>query len=724
MKSNYSESKTLAPMRRGATARIGLLLASSIALPLQQAWAASPAVTDSDDHGPVVEVKAALPGALQRGLATGSRLGLSAMETPASVESISRTQLVDRGDTRVIDAISKAAGLNVFPHPGNGGAAVAARGFTDLASVTQLYDGVKPYGAGALTFPFDTWSVDSIEVLRGPASVIYGEGAIGGVINVIPKKPGQTPVRNEIQLGLGSENTRRFAFGSGGAVAPHWSYRLDASANRSDNWVDRGQSSDTTVSGALRYDVSPALHVTLSHAQGNQRPMRYFGVPLINGQFSPATFNKNYNVADSLIQYRDSLTSLAMEWQAAPGLEVSSSIYRIKSRRHWRDAETYQWQAASGLVGRSGYTEILHGLEQVGSTTSFKRDSQLFGLANTFSGGVEVNRTTFQHTNNAPYSGSSTVDLDNSQPGLFLTADATLPKYRVNAHQYALFIEDHVKLNGQWSLIGGLRYDHDDVSRRDVIHPAASFDKTFSNLGYRLGTVFDISAHSALYGQYSVASDPLGPLLFTNASRAAFDLARGKQIEVGFKQAFWDKQGDWTVSAYRIVKNHLLTRDPGNINQSIQVGQQSSRGLEATFSVAPNADWKLEGNAALVRARYDDFAEASAGQLLSRDGNTPTDVPKRTANLFAHYRLASNWTAIASLHHVGQRNADIANTLKMPSYSTTDLALRWQLAAATSLTLRGYNVFNQRYAETAYYNQTQWLLGADRRAELQLNHRF
>jgi len=80
--------------------------------------------------------------------------------------------------------------------------------------------------------------------------------------------------------------------------------------------------------------------------------------------------------------------------------------------------------------------------------------------------------------------------------------------------------------------------------------------------------------------------------------------------------------------------------------------------------------------------------------------------------------------ASAVLHHVEERSADIANTLEMPSYTTTDLALRWQLDKATTLTARGYNIFDKRYAQTAYYNQTQWLLGADRRAELILNHSF
>lgn len=696
-----------------------VFLLSAMSLAIHAAWA-----EDDPASLPQVEVKASAAPPLERTAGTGSHLGLSALETPASVETISRAQLVERGDARVMDAVSRAAGLSVFPHPGNGGSAVAARGLTDLNSVTQLYDGVKSYGAGALTFPFDTWSIESIEVLRGPSSVIYGEGAIGGVVNVIPKKPTRGAIQQELQVGVGTENTGRLAYGSGGALDERWSYRIDASANRSDNWVQRGDSRDATFSGALRLDVAPDLNLTLTHAQSDQKPMRYFGTPLINGALAPATYGTNYNVADAYIHYQDQLTTAGLHWKPQAGVSVDSTLYHIKSRRHWRNVETYDWLSSFDKVQRSDYTEILHRQEQTGNTTTASVDGALFGLQNTVAAGLEFNNTTFRHTNNAGYSGTSLVDIGNTDSGYFFNLDGTAPKYRVHARQYAVFIEDKLKLTERLSLVGGLRYDHDDIERRDLLKPSASFDKTFNNVGYRLGAVYALAPRTSVYGQYSVASDPLGALLFTNATRAAFDLARGKQIEVGVKRSLWDEQADVTLSAYRIVKNKLLTRDPANINQSIQVGQQSSRGIEATLGWAPATDWRLEGNLALVRARYDDFAESSGGVLLSRAGNTPTDVPERQANLFASYRFAPQWSANASLHYVGERYADIANTLRMPAYSTTDLALRWDATDRTALTLRGTNVFDKRYAQTAYYNSTQWLLGADRRIELQLHYSF
>ena len=115
--------------------------------------------------------------------------------------------------------VTHATGITGSPGPGNGDTAMAARGFSGHGLVMQLFDGTRLYaGAGTVTFPFDTWSIDRIEVLRGAASVIYGEGAIGGVINVVPKKPMQAPIRKEALLTLGSDATRQVAFGSGGVI--------------------------------------------------------------------------------------------------------------------------------------------------------------------------------------------------------------------------------------------------------------------------------------------------------------------------------------------------------------------------------------------------------------------------------------------------------------------------------------------------------------------------
>lgn len=672
---------------------------------------------------PATQVQADIVKPLDEPVQTGSRLGLSIKETPASVEVIDRQQLMERGDANIVDAVSRATGINASPHPGNGGSELGARGFVGSASVTQLYDGVRPYGAIGVTFPFDTWSVERIEVLRGPASVIYGEGAIGGVVNIVPKKPEQMPIENEIQLGIGTEKTGRAAFGSGGAITDKLSYRFDASANSSNNWVDRGNSHNASFSAAIKYDFTPRFSVTATLAEGNQHPMQYFGVPLVNGRLDPATYHKNYNVGDSLITFRDSWATLGATWRPIDNLTITSALYRMKSKRHWKDAEYYNDVPSIGLVQRSSYTEILHDQEQIGNVTTATLKGQLFGMENAVSAGFEFNHTTFQHTNNSPYSGTSLVDLYNPDPGNFVNVAGTVPKYRSQANQYAFFAENRLKVTSRWSVIGGVRYDHASINRGDLITGTA-FSKDLSYTGWRVGTVYDVTANTSVYGQYSVAADPITSLLSLTPAKAKFDLATGKQIEFGVKQDWLDGRVDGTLSVYRIVKDNLLTVDPLNPSLSLQVGQQSSRGVELTVGAQLSRDVRLDANGTWLRAKYDQFDESVGGVSVSRAGNIPVNVPQQMANLWLSWRFAQAWTASGGLKYVGKRYADTANTLTLPSYTTVDLALAWKPRRDFTLTGRVYNVFNRHYVQTAYYNNTQWLLGNDRRAELVMSYLF
>ncbi len=152
---------------------------------------------------------------LKQTTTTGSRLGLTPMQTPANIEIISGQTIQERGDLTVHDAVVRASGITSNPTPGNGSTSLVSRGFAGHSSVMQLVDGTRLFiVAGTTTYPFDTWSIDHIEVLHGAASVLFGEGAIGGVVNVVPKKPEQKPIKNEARLTVGVDDNYRAAFSS------------------------------------------------------------------------------------------------------------------------------------------------------------------------------------------------------------------------------------------------------------------------------------------------------------------------------------------------------------------------------------------------------------------------------------------------------------------------------------------------------------------------------
>ena len=172
--------------------------------------------------------------------ATGSRLALTLLETPATVDIIDGDAIRARVETNVLDAVTRSAGFTNESNPGNGNSSIAARGFDGQGSVTKLYDGTNYFtAAGTITFPFDTWGVERIEVLKGPSSVLYGEGGIGGAINVIPRRP-QRERSGDVRVIMGENDTAFVGLDYTGGIGESAAYLVDYSNSQSDNWVRSG----------------------------------------------------------------------------------------------------------------------------------------------------------------------------------------------------------------------------------------------------------------------------------------------------------------------------------------------------------------------------------------------------------------------------------------------------------------------------------------------------
>src|SRR5690606_30212390 len=127
-------------------------------------------------------------------------------------------------------AVTRAPGVSNSSNPGNAGSAYSMRGFSGATSVLQLYDGVRLYPVSdSISFPTDPWNIERVEVLGGPASVLYGHGALGGAINVVPKSPNMQRFGFQGEAGYGSQDTWHVAGGVGGPIGPSLGIRADAS---------------------------------------------------------------------------------------------------------------------------------------------------------------------------------------------------------------------------------------------------------------------------------------------------------------------------------------------------------------------------------------------------------------------------------------------------------------------------------------------------------------
>ncbi|HWU34689.1 MAG TPA: TonB-dependent receptor [Methylovorus sp.] len=650
---------------------------------------------------------------LKQPLSTASRLGLTPLETPASVEAVDADTLRRRGDVSIREAVSRTTGVSDISNLGVGNA-FSVRGFSGNDSIGQAEDGVRLLtAAGTITFPSDTWGYERIEVLRGPASVLFGTGTVGGIINSIRKAPSRE-ASVEALTGWGSRGEYRAGIGGTGAVGETGAFRIDASATGGNGYVDRGEHQSRKLMSGLQ--LLPADHVkldfTFDHSEDS--PTTYTGIPLRDGRIDSSLRKQNYNVHDSAMDFADDRLRAKLEWDISDTLKLSNLSYWFNSRRHWRNLEYYALDSAANTVERSGYTEIKHQLKQLGNRLELASVAQAFGLKNRWALGWETTRVDLRYIDNfyAGTDSSSTVPLKGFAPGYYADAslDPTIPEFKARTLQNALFAEDALDITERLKLTAGVRQDWINVDHQNFI-TGDSFDKDYSPFSYRLGAVFTATPGLALYGQYSQGSDPVSSIVSLRPGNRAFKLTTAHQTEVGIKHLLAKGKGEVTLALYHIAKEDILTRAPNNPQQTVQGGKQSSRGLELSAMLLPAAHWRVDANMAVLKARYDELLEND----VSRAGNTPTDVPEKIANAWAYYQRG-DWSTGVGARLVGQRYADNANTSVMPGYTVYDANIAWRANRQTTLRLYARNLGDKLYAST-FYNTQQFILGPSRSLE-------
>lgn len=653
---------------------------------------------------------------------TASRLGISALETPAAVQVVSGDAIRLRGDADIGAAVTRSVGLTSSTTPGGSGYGVTARGFGS-SSVTALYDGLKSLiNLGSQSYPFDTWNIERIEVLNGPASVLHGNGAIGGAINIITRKPSQAP-ESSVMVAGGSFDKYRAALDTTGGITDELSYRLDASRFATDGYVARGDSKGTAVTGSLAYQAREDLKFTLSGDYADREQMNDSGVPLINGRPDRSLRSVSYSSTDSTIPFEDQRLHFLTEWSPAQNVEVRNAAYYIHGERLWKYPARFVYRPATNDVLRGSFGTYLQFQNQLGDHAELAWQHSIAGFENGLSFGVDINQLKNKRYVNT-YSATDVVDLRNTSPGRFPTTGTVTRNYqRTRADQYAVFAEDRLVLTSKLALIGGLRYEQTEVEREDLV-TGTSVQKTFEPVSWRVGAVYELAPQLNVYAQYATATDSVSNLCCVSAAQLAFALNEGKQSEVGVKGIIWDDRLEWSLAGYRITKDRLLTPDPFNPGQSLQVGQQSSRGLEASLAMRLPRGWRIELNGTALKARYDDFSENVNGVPVSRDGKRPINVPQQSANLWMSWTVNPQWQAQAGVRHVGSMYTNNDNTLVLPSYTVVDAGVHWDPVTRFGVDVRLTNALDKFYGYTSSNSGGQWILGAPRAVEVAVTTRF
>ena len=673
-----------------------------------------------------------------------SRLGLSIKETPASVEVITQEQLEQRGARTFEEALRGGVGMSAGGNPGSPSIG-STRGFTG-GFVSYLFDGSRIATSGMSSRPQDTFNFDRIEILKGPASVLYGEGAIGGVVNFVTKRPDRNNPSKEAMISYGSFGSLRAGAGIGTAVGEDGALRIDFSHAQTNGYIERNQQRMNNLTMGYNTKLTQGVKLDLSLDYLSDSALSYWGSPLVPASFALEPTSvvtdstglvidrrlafKNYNV-DGGIMRNDSLWARAkLQWDINTDWTLRNELSYYTADRLWRNSETYSF-AAPNLLNRS-LTNIGHDHQVFSNRLDLTNTSKLGGMKNKFVAGLEYTNTTFASERRFSDGSAATntalrVDIlnpvygnYNDNPALF-TGAGNRTNFATKIPVVSFFAEDALSVTDKLTLVAGIRVDSGKIDRNNFdlnTNLATSFSQSYNATSTRLGVVYAVDTDSSIYAQYTNAVAPVGTsnLLLLSAVNSAFDLSKGKQAEIGFKQSAFGGQLDYTVSVYKIKLSNILSRDATLPALVVNTGSQSSSGFELAAAWRATKQLSVSGNFAVVNAKFDSLQEAGG---VSRAGNKPPNVPNRVANLWVDYKLSNLPLKVGTgINHTGDAYTANNNLVKINGRTTADAYANWDFKPGVA-SLRVRNLTNKLYATWSGSSAAnQVMIAAPRSVEL------
>jgi len=678
---------------------------------------------------------------------TGSRLGLSVRETPAIVDILSQALMQERGLRTTVEALNATPGATAGQLASSPGQ-MSMRGFSGGA-ISLLHDGVRQSNSALIIRNMDSWSFERIEVLKGPAGVLYGEGSLAGAVNLVPKKPKFGGDAYAVTAGYGGFETARVGVDANRVVNDKVAVRAVASFNRTSGFIDDTDARfwAATLAVSLRPTDRLSVDLAADYLQDDYDDA-YWGTPLVPGAVArdpsglvrsadgfvidKALRKTNFNVTNADQGSQTVWLRSKLAYALFDSLTFSNELSYYDASRTFRNSEVYAYAAPStGLPGgsfRRGLTRIDHDHQYLVERAMLASDTSIAGRRNRFSAGVEYSKGEMFVPRR--FGSVSPVDVFSPVRGELCLVEtaANFPDGRADFGSTTTivsgFAEEAFNLTPRLLLVGGVRYDHIKLERtiRDLnTGTTSAFERTYDPVSWRAGAVFDLAPKTQLFTQYSYAVAPVGSLALISAANSRFKLTSGQSVEGGVKSSFWDNRFDLTVAGYWIEQDDIITRDPANTSLSIQGGTQSSRGVEVSASAALTPQFRLDANLAILDAKFDTLIEAGGAD---RAGNTPPVVPERVAGLFGVYRFAgAPVTITGGARYAGHFFTDNANSIRVRSSTVLDASIGYGLPVG-EVTLRVRNLTDAFYANWFGGSARQITLSAPRSIDVSYAAKF
>jgi iron complex outermembrane recepter protein len=631
-------------------------------------------------------------GALGTTTTSASRLELSVKELPATLSVVTQEVMQERGANTAMDAIDVAGGTLTSSGLGGQLPGYQTRGFSGNSIMN---DGIRQNSSVQSSRPQDSFSMERVEVLKGPASLLAGEGGTAGTVNYVSKSP-KSKLGLDSLISYGSFDAWRAGLGVTGPLSKTAMGRLDVSQSGGGGWTKPSHTDLRTITSAVWWTPDRRLTVKAQGKHTADDIQAYYSTPFINGEPDPRMRYINYNLADAFSRANNNFARVDEGITLDNGWQFRNSTFAATQRLDYRNMEGYRYNPATGLVDVSTYFLIWRHDLLLGNQFDARRTVDIAGRSVTFIAGGELQRNNMQRARAPQTAGSVRFSVDPFNPAPIF--DPKIPYSRnpdVHVTNKTFYAEALARLSSRWTSVLGVRSEQISVDYALVVDRPLSENRTFTPTTGRAGLVYAVTSDINLYSSYSTSIEPATQFVSLSGccgTATFFDLTPGRQFEAGTKGTWFDGRLEGTAAWFDIEKKNIPTRTLiDDVPTDQLVGQQNSRGLEIGTTVRPTASFAIAADVTYTDAFYSQFNEVVQGVNVSRTGNAPTGVPVLIWSITPTQTVGPLSVGV-SLRQIGPRWADTANTLRRPAYENWDMWASLRLFRGTRLTFRGRNL--------------------------------
>ncbi|WP_425251756.1 TonB-dependent siderophore receptor [Janthinobacterium sp. NFX145] len=640
------------------------------------------------------------------------------MDLPQSVRVLTGDLLRDAGVTTLAGALDLASGIAKQSPLGGLWDSYAMRGFTgdpnfgsdymvNGFSSSRGYNGMRDGG-----------NTQAVEVLKGPASALYGRGEPGGTVNITTKKPKFAP-EYSADMSLGSFQTRRAAVDLTGPLSDTIAYRLNAAHEEGHSFRDTVKVERSLFSPSFLWLVGEHTTVSYEIEAVRQRAPFDRGVVAVNGKLGAVPVSRFLGEPDDGPMTVKSLGQQLFIHHAL------SDDWTVQAGASYRDSELRGYSTEASKLLADGRTLNRQRRHRDFSATDASARVEVLGkvktgaLAHEVLAGVDAyhfDDHRVQLRRNPSAANAYAIDIFNPVYGGKAAPLALSIDTQEGQRARGLYAQDQVDLGAQWKALVGVRHD---TYTQDVTNNRLNVSnrQSLSATSPRAGLVYQPSQAWSLYASAAKGFRPNSGISIANQ---AFPAERSRSYELGAKLETGKLTG--TVAVYDIRKSNVLTTNPANTDFAIAAGEVGSRGLELDVSGEVVRGLRVSGAYAYTNATV------TRGDNTIVTGSRFANVPRHSANLLAtqQFALGAGTASVGGgLQYVGERLGDVAvsSSFTLPAYTTAKLLASYSPNAKLRLALNVENLFNRSYYASSY-SQLWVAPGAERAVTLNAHYRF